>query len=147
MLAKSFETFGVSGIVDEPYERLGQLAGLVGGDFQETERLGVFLRHEAFDEGCGDAAVAKVVEGRLVGRQRLRRGDLVLVILLLELGNGLYGAILLVVKQQGFLVVGIGLLGGLVHNLILIFFGHKAKCFLMKQKVHAAKIEEPFPER
>lgn len=129
VLAECFETLGVLGIVDEPYERLGQLAGLVGSNFQKTERLGVLLRHEAFDEGCGDAAVAQVVEGRLVGRERLRRGDFVLVVLLLEFGNGLYGTVLLVVEQKCLLVLGIGLFWSLNRLLILIFFGHKAKCF------------------
>ena len=49
---------------------------------------------------------------------------LVLAALLLELRDGLHGAVLFVVEQQRLLVGGIGLLRGLVDWLIQILFGH-----------------------
>ena len=110
-------------------QRLCDFAGLVGGDFQKMKRLGVLLRHEALDEGRDCGAVAKFVERRFVGRERLRRRNLVLVTALFEVGDGLHGAVLLVVEQERFLVLRIGLFGGLNRFLILIFFGHNTKCF------------------
>ena len=126
MIVEGFKALGVFGIVGKAQQRLCNFAGLVGGDFQKMKRLGVFLRHETLDEGRDCGAVAKFVERRLVGRKRLCRRNLVLVAALLEVGNGLYGAVLLVVEQERFLVLRIGLLGSLVRVLILIFFGHKA---------------------
>ena len=126
MIVEGFKALGVFGIVGKAQQRLCNFAGLVGGDFQKMKRLGILLRHEALDEGRDCGAVAKVVERRLVGRKRLRRSDLILVAALLEVGNGLYGTVLLVVEQERFLVLRIGLLGSLVRVLILIFFGHKA---------------------
>ena len=93
------------------------------------KRLGVLLRHKTLDEGRDCGAVAKFVERRFVGRERLRRRNLVLVAALLEVGDGLHGAVSLIVKQQGLLVVGISLLRSLFRLSILIFFGHKANVF------------------
>ena len=126
MIVKGFEALRVFGIVGKAQQRLCDFAGLVGGDFQKMKRLGVLLRHEALDEGRDCGAVAKFVERRFVGRERLRRRNLVLVTALFEVGDGLHGAVLLVVEQERFLVLRIGLLGSLVRVLILIFFGHKA---------------------
>lgn len=107
MIVKGFETLGVFGIVGKAQQRLCDFAGLVGSDFQKMKGLGVLLRHETLDEGCDCGAVAKFVERRFVDRERLRRRNLVLVAALLEVGDGLHGAVPLVVKQQGLLVVGI----------------------------------------
>ena len=129
MIVKGFEALRVFGIVGKAQQRLCDFAGLVGGDFQKMKRLGVLLRHEALDEGRDCGAVAKFVERRFVGRERLRRRNLVLVTALFEVGDGLHGAVLLVVEQERFLVLRIGLFGGLNRFLILIFFGHNTKCF------------------
>lgn len=79
------ESLRVFGIVDEPYERLSQLAGLVGSNLKEPERLIAVNGLETFDKRQGNVVFAPQVEkGRLVGRQRLCRGDLVLATFLLE---------------------------------------------------------------
>ena len=129
MLVQCLESLRIFRVVDEVDELLSEIAGLVGSDLEKPERLIAFNGLETLDESRGSTVIAQVVKGRLVGRERLRCSDLVTVVLFVEFGNRLYGAVLLVVEQKRFLVVGIGLLGGLVHNLILIFFGHKANVF------------------
>ena len=129
MLVQCLESLRIFRVVDEVDELLSEIAGLVGSDLEKTERLIAFNGLETLDESRGSTVIAQVVKGRLVGRERLRRSDLVTVVLFVEFGNRLYGAVLLVVEKKCFLVVGIGLFGCRNRLLILIFFGHKVKCF------------------
>ena len=147
MLVQRLEPLRVFRVVDEVDEFLSKIAGLVGSDLEEPERLIALHGLETLDESRGSTVIAQVVKGRLVGRERLCRSDLITAVLFVEFGNRLYGTVLLVVEKKCFLVVGIGLFGCRNRSLILIFFGHKAKCFLVKQKVHAAKIKAPVLER
>ena len=100
-------------------QRLHNLADLIGGDPQETEIILVFLRLEAGNERRGCGAVLKMEESRSILGKGLGRDDLIIVARVPEIGDRLHGMVVLVVKQQRLLVLGIGLFGGLSRNLFV----------------------------
>ena len=129
MVVQRLETFRVFRIVGKAHEFLGDIAGLVRRNLQELIRTVALHGFEALDESGRGVVVLQVVERKFVGRERLCRRDLVPVVLLPELGDGLHGVVLLVVEKQRLPVVRIGLLESLVDRLILILFRHNTNVF------------------
>ena len=124
MVVPRLETFRVFRIVGKAHEFLGYIAGPVRTDTDScSPRIWNpwWKRLRRYRSSGGRTQV--------VARERLCRRDLVLVVLLPELGDGLHGTVLLVVEQQRLTVVRGRLLGGLIDRRILILFRHNTNVF------------------